>query len=101
MSLPRFSVRQTVFVNLLFAILIFAGVLWAKKIPIDVYPDISFNTAIVTTIWTGASADEMERLVELYGGEAHPSWDGHIVYDFPELVVSDNGDFVGREPLLD
>jgi HAE1 family hydrophobic/amphiphilic exporter-1 len=62
-SLPRFSVRQTVFVNLLFAILIFAGVLWAKKIPIDVYPDISFNTAIVTTIWTGASADEMERLV--------------------------------------
>jgi hypothetical protein len=42
--------------------------------------------------------DEMERLVELYGGEAHPSWDGHIVYAFPELVVSAHGDFVGREP---
>ncbi len=42
--------------------------------------------------------DEMERLVELYGGEAHPSWDGHIVYAFPELVVSAHGDFAGREP---
>ncbi len=42
--------------------------------------------------------EEMERLVELYGGEAHPSWDGHIVYAFPELMVSVHGDFAVREP---
>ena len=63
MSLPDFSVRQIVFVNLSFAIVIFAGVLFAKRIPVDLYPDISFNMAIVTTVWSGASADEVERLV--------------------------------------
>jgi HAE1 family hydrophobic/amphiphilic exporter-1 len=62
-SLPDFSVRQIVFVNLCFAIVIAAGLLWSTRIPVDVYPDISFNTAIITTVWTGASADEVERLV--------------------------------------
>ncbi|MGH0029077.1 MAG: efflux RND transporter permease subunit [Myxococcota bacterium] len=63
MSLPAFSVRQVVFVNLSFVIVIVAGLVASQRIPIDFYPDISFNTAIVTTVWTGASADEVERLV--------------------------------------
>jgi HAE1 family hydrophobic/amphiphilic exporter-1 len=62
-SLPDFSVRQIVLVNLLFAILVVTGLIAATRIPIDVYPDISFNTAIVNTVWPGASADEVERLV--------------------------------------
>ncbi len=63
MSLPAFSVRQIVLVNLLFVILMVAGWQVSRRIPIDVYPDVSFNTSIVTTIWSGASADEVERLV--------------------------------------
>ena len=45
MSLPRFAVRQPVLINLAFALLIVAGFQTAKRIPIDVFPDISFNTA--------------------------------------------------------
>lgn len=41
---------------------------------------------------------EAERLVGLYGGEAHPSWDRHVVYAFPDLVASAHGDFHVREP---
>lgn len=41
---------------------------------------------------------EMERLADLYGGEPHPSWDGHVVYAFPDLVESAHGDFHVREP---
>lgn len=63
MSLPEFSVRQIVLVNLVFIILMVAGVQVARRIPVDVFPDISFNRSVVTTVWTGASADEVERLV--------------------------------------
>ncbi|MDX1492828.1 MAG: hypothetical protein R3253_02050 [Longimicrobiales bacterium] len=51
---------------------------------------------------TGLTVDgvraEVERLARLYGGEAHPSWDGHVVYAFPDLVESAHGDFHVREP---
>ncbi|MBW2235587.1 MAG: efflux RND transporter permease subunit [Deltaproteobacteria bacterium] len=63
MSLPSFSVRQIVLVNLLFVILMVAGWQVARRVPIDVFPDISFNVSVVTTVWAGASADEAERLV--------------------------------------
>ena len=63
MSLPRFAVRQPVLINLAFALLIVAGFQTAKRIPIDVFPDISFNTAIVVTPWFGASPGEVERLI--------------------------------------
>ncbi len=41
---------------------------------------------------------EMKRLVARYGGEAHPSWDGHVVWAFPELMSSTHGRFDVREP---
>ncbi|MCP5069059.1 MAG: efflux RND transporter permease subunit [bacterium] len=63
MSLPEFSVRQVVLVNILFVMVIGAGLLAWIGIPVEVFPDISFNTAIVNTVWPGASADEIERLV--------------------------------------
>ena len=62
-SPARFSVNQVVLVNLVFVVLMIAGVTVARKIPVDVFPDISFNSAVLTTIWPGASPDEVERLV--------------------------------------
>jgi len=62
-SLPEFSVRQVVLVNILFVLVIVAGLLAWTRIPIEVFPDISFNAVAVNTIWPGASADEVERLV--------------------------------------
>ncbi len=63
MSIARFSVRQGVLVNLLFFVCVLAGILAYVRTPVDFFPDISFNVAVVTTVWTGASADEVERLV--------------------------------------
>lgn len=63
MSLPEFSIRQVVLVNILFVMVIGAGLFAWVGIPVEVFPDISFNTAIVNTVWPGASADEIERLV--------------------------------------
>ncbi len=63
MSPARFSVRQVVLVNLAFLIMMLAGVMVAQRIAVDVFPDISFNSAILITVWPGASADEVERMV--------------------------------------
>jgi len=62
-SLPGFSVRQVVLVNLLFLVLIVAGLLAAARTPLDLFPDVSFNRALVMTIWPGASAEDVEKLV--------------------------------------
>jgi HAE1 family hydrophobic/amphiphilic exporter-1 len=63
LSIARFSVRQVVLVNLLFFVCMLAGVIAYLRTPVDFFPDISFNTSVVVTVWTGASAEEVERLV--------------------------------------
>ena len=63
MSLPAFSVRQVVLVNLIFVLLLVAGVQSARRIPVDLFPDISFNQALILTPWSGASPGEVERLL--------------------------------------
>jgi len=62
-SLPAFSVRQVVLVNLIFVLLLVAGLQAFRRIPVDLFPDISFNVAKVTTVWAGASPQEVERLL--------------------------------------
>ncbi len=63
MSLPAFSVRQTVLVNVLFFVFLLGG--WAafQRTPIEFFPDIQLNEARITTVWNGASAEQVERLV--------------------------------------
>ena len=63
MSIPEFSVRQAVLVNILFFVCLFGGLISYWRTPVDFWPEIGFNTTLVVTIWTGASADEVERLV--------------------------------------
>ncbi len=63
MNPARFSVNQVVLVNLGFVVLMLSGMIISQRIPVDVFPDISFNAAVVITVWPGASPDEVERLI--------------------------------------
>jgi len=63
LSLPELSIRQGVLVNVLFVGVLLGGFFAWQRIPVEVFPDISFNTAILTTVWSGAYPDEVERLV--------------------------------------
>ncbi len=63
MSLPRFSVEQSVLVNVLFVVCFLGGLISFGRIPIEFYPDVVLNTVNINTVWSGASADEIERLV--------------------------------------
>jgi len=62
-SLPRFSADQAVFVNVLFFVCLLAGYGAYTQIPVEFFPDVNLNQAVISTVWTGASAEEVERLV--------------------------------------
>lgn len=61
--LTRFSLRNSVPMNLLFIVLVFLGALVVSRMPVDVYPDVSLDEATVHTFWFGASSEDVERLV--------------------------------------
>ncbi len=63
MNLPAFSVRQSLFVNLLSLFFIIAGILAAVTMAREAFPNISMGRAHVTTVYPGASPEEVERLV--------------------------------------
>ncbi|NNL65869.1 MAG: efflux RND transporter permease subunit, partial [Myxococcales bacterium] len=63
MNLPEFSVRQTVLVNVLFVVCMVGGCGALRLTEVEYFHDVVLNQVVVTTTWTGASADEVERLV--------------------------------------
>lgn len=63
MTLPEFSVRQTVLVNVLFFVCMIGGWNALQLTEVEYFHDVTLNQVVVTTLWTGASADEVERLV--------------------------------------
>ncbi len=63
MTLPEFSIRQNVLVNVLFFVCILGGLAAFSRIPVEYYPDVTLNAVSITTVWPGASAEEVERLV--------------------------------------
>lgn len=63
MTLPEFSVRQTVFVNVLFVVCMVGGWNALQLTEVEYYHDVTLNKVVITTAWPGASADEIERLV--------------------------------------
>jgi len=62
-TLPEFSLRQTVFVNVLFFVCLLGGIAAFTRIPVEYYPDVTLNAVSISTVWPGASAEEVERLV--------------------------------------
>jgi len=63
MTLPEFSIRQTVLVNVLFFVCMIGGWNALQLTEVEYFHDVVLNQVVVTTQWTGASADEIERLV--------------------------------------
>ncbi len=61
MSLAKFSVDQAIFVNLLFLVFLAAGLVVYFILPVDVYPDLSLDSAVIQTIYPGASPEIVEQ----------------------------------------
>ena len=63
MSIIKTAIKQPVLVNLLFALVLVAGVFYGSTMTKELFPDVSAPGLFVQTIYPGISAREMEKLV--------------------------------------
>ena len=63
MSIPKISVNNPVLANMLMIIIIAFGVYAWINLPRELTPEISAQMAVVTTLYPGASPEEVEKLV--------------------------------------
>ncbi|OQY56210.1 MAG: acriflavin resistance protein [Desulfobacteraceae bacterium 4572_88] len=61
----KFSIRQTVFINVVFVILVVAGVFSVMTTPVENMPDVDIGKVFIHTTYFGASADDVEQLVTI------------------------------------
>jgi multidrug efflux pump subunit AcrB len=59
----RLSVGNSVFVNLLFVLVVAAGVVGALKLPREQFPEVSLDAVMVEVVYVGATAADVEELL--------------------------------------
>ncbi|MDY0040356.1 MAG: efflux RND transporter permease subunit [Desulforhabdus sp.] len=59
----RFVLAHTVPVNLLFLLLIVVGIIALYNLPVERYPNVNMGKVVITTIFPGASPEDVEVLV--------------------------------------
>ena len=62
-NIIAFSLKNRMFTFLWVSILVIAGVIAFKQMPIEAFPDVTNTQIIVVTQWNGRSAEEVERFV--------------------------------------
>ena len=63
MSIPKMSVNNPVFANMLMILIIIFGLYAWITLPRELTPEIALQTATITTLYPGASPEEVEKLV--------------------------------------
>ncbi len=63
MSLPRFSVNQSLFVNLVSVVILIIGLMVVLGINREIFPNVAFDMVSVTTVYPGANPLDVEKLV--------------------------------------
>lgn len=63
MSLPRFSVNNSLFVNLVSVIIIIIGLIVVFGMNREIFPNVSFDMVSVTTVFPGATPEDVEKLI--------------------------------------
>ncbi|MFC1624249.1 efflux RND transporter permease subunit [Candidatus Omnitrophota bacterium] len=65
MSLPRFSVNQSRFVNLLSVLIIIFGLIVLLGMNREVFPNVDFDVVSITTVYPGATPLDIEKLISV------------------------------------
>ncbi len=63
MSIPGFSIKQPVFVNLLMLLVIGAGLVALMRMSKEEWPQVPVPTITITTIYQGAAPNEIEQFI--------------------------------------
>lgn len=65
MNIADFSVKNPVLINLLMFSILLIGFVLALSLPLELFPSIKLETVTVTTVFPGASAEDIEQLVSI------------------------------------
>ena len=63
MNLASLSIKRPVFITCIVTVILVVGWLSLKKLPVDLFPNITFPIVTVTTVYPGAGPEEVETLV--------------------------------------
>ena len=63
MSIPRLAIRRPVAVFMLFLVVALVGAVALARLPIDLFPDISYPKLVIFTSYPGVAPAEVERLL--------------------------------------
>jgi len=63
MSLPHFSVKNQVLVNMMMLVVLVGGVLFAFQLVKEVFPEFRVNVITVTAVYPGAKPEEIEKAI--------------------------------------
>ncbi len=76
MSLPSFGVKNTVLANMTMLLIIIAGLVATKHIRRELFPYVEPDRIFITTVYKGASAEDIEKEVSVKIEDAVKSVDG-------------------------
>jgi len=63
MNLASLSIKRPVFITCIVTVILVVGWLSLKKLPVDLFPNVTFPIVTVTTAYPGAGPEEVETLV--------------------------------------
>ena len=63
MKLPEFSVKRPVTTVMMFMIIIVIAMISAKRIAVDMFPDIDFPVVLIVAEYPGVAPEEIETLI--------------------------------------
>ncbi len=62
-SVVKYTLKQTVFLNVVFVILVLVGIFSFRSIPVENMPMVDIGKVFILTVYYGAAADDVEQLV--------------------------------------
>lgn len=65
MKIAEFSVKNSLLVNLISVVIIFAGIVSLSKMQREVFPEVDYDRVNVQTIYPNASAEDIEKLITI------------------------------------
>ncbi|MFA6236714.1 MAG: efflux RND transporter permease subunit [Bacteriovorax sp.] len=63
MNLASLAIKRPVFITCIVIVILVVGLLSLKKLPVDLFPNVTFPIVTVTTVYPGAGPEEVETLV--------------------------------------
>ncbi len=63
MDLAQLSIRRPIFITCIVVLILLIGYICLRRLPVDLFPNVTFPTVVVSVPYPGAGASEVESLV--------------------------------------